>query len=452
MSNDIDNLKKQYQGKKILVVGLGIQGGGAGVARFFAELGAEVRVTDKKNEEDLKTSLEELKDLNIEYTLGGHKPEDFLEADIIFKGPSVPWSLKELVEAERRGIRIEMETSFFLSLVPSKNIIGVTGTRGKSTTSIMIYELLKKLGKKVYMAGNTPGVSTIALLKTIKPDDFIILELSSWQLSGFHKKRISPHIAVFTNFYPDHLNYYNDMDSYLFDKKAIYLNQTEDDYLIINEKFKDIIQDDDVKSQVVYFSEKDFPNNLNYLKGTHNQQNAAASFATLQVLGLTTPSLIETLSNFKGLSFRQQVVGQKDGIFFINDTTSTTPVATIMAIQTFGNKPLILLLGGQSKNLPHEELVNFLDNVRGIVLLKGSFTDEILPELQNKFNDKITPIANNMEEAVLKAYSLAQKVRAREPEVFIVLSPGATSFAGFKNEFERGQVFNEVVKKILSSP
>lgn len=142
MAQVIEKLKEQYRGKKILVVGLGLQGGGSGVAKFFAELGSQVTVTDKKNEVILKPSLDQLKKLSVTYHLGGHNIKDFLDADIIFKGPSVPWTLEGLIQAEKKGTPIEMELSFFARHSPAK-IIGITGTRGKSTTTHMIYETLQ---------------------------------------------------------------------------------------------------------------------------------------------------------------------------------------------------------------------------------------------------------------------------------------------------------------------
>lgn len=158
-------LKEKYRGKKILVVGLGVLGGGLGVAQFFSELGAYVTVTDKKKEEDLLSSINKLKGFkNINFHLGGHFLEDFLKADLIFKGPSVPWNLSEIVEAYKKGIPIEMEMAFVARYFPGK-IIGITGTRGKSTTTAMIYSLLKEFKEEVFLGGGLPGISTIEYLK-----------------------------------------------------------------------------------------------------------------------------------------------------------------------------------------------------------------------------------------------------------------------------------------------
>ena len=173
---------EKYVGKKILVVGLGLQGGGVGIAKYFADLGANVTVTDKKSEKQLSPSIEALKDYEITFHLGGHQQDDFLSADIIFKGPSVLWTTPEIVAAEKKGIPVEMELSFFAANFPGK-IIGVTGTRGKSTTTSMIFNLLKLSNFPAFLGGGFPGISTINYLKTLKETDWVVAEISSWALS-----------------------------------------------------------------------------------------------------------------------------------------------------------------------------------------------------------------------------------------------------------------------------
>lgn len=446
-------LKKHFAGKKILVVGLGLLGGGVGLARFFAELGAEVAVTDKKDEKELFPSIKQLKHLPIRFHLGKHDLKDFLWADLIFKGPSVPWSLPELVEARKRKIPIEMELSFFASLCPS-TIIGITGTRGKSTTTNLIYQVIKKGGFKVYLGGRWPGISTIHLLKKIKPSDFVVLELSSWDLSGFHQKKFSPHIAVFTNLYPDHLNYYQNMDDYLYDKKAIYLYQAPNDYLIIHRSLLHYINK--LKSKIITYSPSDFSYPLKYLRGKHNRENAAAALQVVDVLGLNRKKSIRVISDFKGLPYRQQIVGKKNNAIFVNDTTSTTPIATVRAIETFKDHKIILILGGNSKNLPFDVLINRLIDTEKIILIGGSFTEEILPILKEKYPEKISVVFDNLEEAVKEAYRLTKHFIIPDlmgndsSTVCILFSPAATSFSLFKNEFHRGEEFNRIVKKVIS--
>lgn len=441
----LEKLKKQFFKKKVLIVGLGLLGGGVGLAKFFSEVGARVRVTDKKNETQLFQSINRLKHWPIEFSLGKHQLSDFLWPDVIFKGPSVAWDLPEIVTAQKQGIPVEMELSFFASYCPSK-IIGVTGTRGKSTTSHLIYQVLKENGLSVYLGGRLPGISTIELLKKLKPEDLIVLELSSWDLSGFHQKQISPHISVFTSFYPDHLNYYRSMEDYLYDKKAIFLYQNYHDYLVINQSLLQYIKK--LKSKLISYSKEDFPYRLKYLRGEHNQENAAAALRVSQIFGLDYQKSVEIISSFKSLPFRQQVVGEKNNVIFINDTTSTTPVATEKAIKTFSDGRIVLILGGNSKKLPFDQLITQLAKVEAIVLLKGSFTEEILPSLKKRFFKKITQVYDSLKEAVIKGYQIAQK---QKEKTYLLFSPAATSFSLFNNEFHRGEEFNRVVRELIET-
>ncbi len=440
-----NHLKNQYQNKKVLIVGLGLQGGGVGLAKFFSEIGAKVIVNDKKTEDQLRLSIDKLVNYNVEFHLGGHYLEDFLSADVIFKGPSVLWTIPEILEAEKKGIPIEMELSFFAKNFPGR-VIGITGTRGKSTTTNMIFYLLKKSDFSVFLTGGLPGISTINYLKTLKKDDWVVMELSSWALSGFHKKKISPHIAVFTSFYPDHLNYYRSIDEYFYDKQAIFLYQKPMDYLIIN---KSIFFETKPKSQVFIYDKNNFLGSLRYLRGDHNLENAAATLKVGEILGIDKKKAIEIINDFPGIPYRQQVIGKKNNLIFVNDTTSTTPTATIKAINSFyWDYEIVLFLGGNSKNLPFDELINQLKKVKKIVLLAGSFTDEILSKVK-KYQDRLSPkIYDNLEEAVLYGYNQAKKIKNKKP-ICLLFSPGATSFAMFNNEFHRGDEFNRVVKKII---
>lgn len=443
-SSIMDSLKRDYHGKKVLVVGLGLQGGGTGIARFFAELGAIVTVTDKKTQIQLAPSIESLKPYPITYRLGAHKIEDFLTADMIFKGPGVPWTTPEIVAAVEKNILVEMEMSFVASRFEGK-MIGITGTRGKSTTTNLIYEVLKSQGLPVYLGGGLPGISNIEYLKSLTSDDYLVAELSSWALSGFHRKKISPNIAVFTNIYPDHLNYYKNLDDYLYDKTAIFAYQKKGDTLIINNLFKD--KAIDVKSKVIIFNKDNFPYELKFLKGSHNIENAAAALRVSEVLNLDSSKAVKTIVNFGGLPFRQETVGERNQITFINDTTSTTPVATIRAIESFNDKAIYLILGGNSKNLPFEELLDNLKKVRKIILLKGSFTEQIYDNLKEMYPDKIVSSYDNLDDAIKAAYSAAL---AEGSPAYVLFSPGATSFAMFNNEFHRGREFNQLVKKMLT--
>lgn len=452
MNQILRKLKSEFKDKKILIVGLGLQGGGVGLAKFLVKLGAKVKVTDKKTTEQLQESVDKLKKYPIEYTLGKHKLENFITCDIIFKGPSIPWDLPEILEAQKRNIPIEMETSFFMTHCPAK-VIGITGTRGKSTTTMMIYELLKKSGVTCHLGGNIPQTLAVNLLEKIQPEDWVILELSSWQLSGFHRKKISPHIAVFTNLYPDHLNLYQNMDDYFYDKKAIYLYQKQADQLVVNVNLKSKILKDKIKSKIHFFSASQLQHHELHLGGAHNRENAAAALSVAKILKLDLLRSINILKSFKGLPFREQIIAERDGIIIINDTTSTTPTSTIKAIERFKQHQIVLILGGNSKNLPTNVLINQLINTYMIILLKGSFTDEILPILKEKFPEKITKVYDDFDQAVKAAYNecIHQSTINNQQLVVLLLSPAATSFSMFKNEFHRGEEFNRIAKLIINT-
>lgn len=435
----MEELEKRFKKKKVLVVGLGLQGGGLGLVNFFAKLGAKVCLTDLKTKKELQESIDKIEDKNVKLVLGRHRLKDFLNADCIFKGPSVPWDLPFLKKAQQKGITVKMELSFFASYCPGK-IIGVTGTRGKTTTTMMIYQLLQRAGFSVYLGGNISGLSTISLLSQIKKQDWVVLELPSWPLSDFHRKRLSPHIGVFINFYPDHLNFYQTVDDYLYDKKAIYLYQKKDDILVANKALQLMIEKDAISSRVVYFDKKSFPGKLQ-LKGSHNLENASAAFSLSQLLGIDQNLARHFLSTFKGLPFRLEKVAKIKGVEIINDTTSTTPIACQAALNTVKGKRIILLLGGNSKNLPFKDLTKMINNkVDKLVLLKGSFSQEILPLLDKGKLIRLAPFSD-----LEKAFSAALK-EAKVSDV-ILFSPAATSFSMFKNEFHRGEEFNRIVKK-----
>lgn len=437
-------LKNKFSGKRVLVVGLGLLGGGLGVAQFFSELGAYVTITDKKDERQLFSSVEKLKKFkNITFHLGGHFLDDFLSTDFIFKGPSVPWNLAEIVAAQKKGIPIEMELSFVVKNFPGK-VIGVTGTRGKSTTTYLIYSLLQNFYQGVLIGGGLPNISTIQYLKTADKNNWLVVELSSWALSGFHKKKVSPHLAIFTSFYPDHLNYYKNLDDYFYDKAAIFLYQKKDDYLVANKNLKLLIERYKVFSKKEYYIKEDFPGKLKYLIGDHNLENASAALKVADILKLYRKKAIKMIKDFSGLPFRLQKIKEKDGIIFINDTTSTTPIATIKAIDSFSRKKIVLILGGNSKNLPYDELIRKLAKVEKIVLLQGSFTDEILPILKDKYQEKLLGPFTDLKIAVKKAYQIAFDLK----KAVVLFSPGATSFSLFNNEFHRGEEFNKVVQNL----
>src|SRR5438128_2167102 len=221
------------RGKRVLIMGLGLQGSGMAAARYAAQQGAIVRVTDQKTPEILEPSVQALAGLPIEFVLGMHRNEDFLWAEIVIRNPGVPLSAHYLRLAREHGARIEMEIALFFLACPGR-IVGITGTRGKTTTTTLIYEILRASGAPSVLGGNVAGVETLSLLPQITSETRVVLELSSWQLEGLAPHKISPPVTVMTNIYPDHLNTYSGMEEYAEAKANIFRYQRPTDLALFN--------------------------------------------------------------------------------------------------------------------------------------------------------------------------------------------------------------------------
>lgn len=438
-------MKNIYKNKKVVVMGLGLHGGGAGVAKFFIGQGANVLVTDLKTKEQLKDSVDKLKRLPIKYALGGHKEEDFKNADLIIKNPDVPDSSPYLEIARRNNIEIETDTSLFFKLSKAF-MIGVTGTKGKTTTAYLIHHILKAKFPKVFIAGNI-GVSPLEYLFKIKENDKIVLELSSFELEGLQQ---SPQIAVFTNILEDHLNRYASMSEYIEAKKNLFKFQSKNDALVLNYD-DEIVRgfSKEAKSKVYFYSIKGKSLDIqNYLKefklfGKHNILNMLAAITVAKILGIPSKGILKQIKTFKGVPHRQEFVREIKGVKYFNDTSATMPDAAIEAIKTFrarfaGSK-MILIAGGQNKNLKFNKMTDEIKKkVDYLVLLPGTASDIIKEKLKGEY-DIIN--VGSMKEAVKKAKELAKKGD------IVLLSPGAASFNLFKNEFDRGNQFiKEVIK------
>lgn len=425
-----------FSGKKVLIVGLGKLGGGVGNVKFFVRQGAKVTVSDLKSEKELSSSIAELSNLNVGFILGKHRKEDFINTDLIIKNPAVPSSLSYLEEARQKNIPIETAESLFLKLSPTNEIIGVTGTRGKSTTSNLIYQIFRDAGFDIYLAGNVAFTSTLSILSKLKSNSKVVLELSSFQLESFGWSKISPHMAIITNIYPDHLNRYQSMDDYIKDKENIFKFQKTTDYLILNGE-NEITEKLSKKSkaQVIFFKKDDFPSSWKlHLSGEHNLSNAACALKVARIYGIDDVISRKAFSNIKTLPYRQEGMGDFNGRQIINDSASTTPVSLITAIKRFKNKNIVLICGGNSKNLPLDALIEILPVCKAIIFLKGTGSEELLMRLKEKNLKLLGPYAS-LKEVITKAFAESKKGD------IILFSPGFTSFATFDNEFDRGNRF-----------
>src|SRR5581483_9538050 len=221
------------RGKRVLIMGLGLQGSGMAAARYASQQGAIVRVTDMQSPDVLAPSVQALDGLPIEFVLGQHREEDFIWADIVIRNPGVPRTSPYLLLAQEHGARIEMEIGLFFLACPGR-IIGVTGTRGKTTTASLLYEIVRASGAHTILGGNVAGVETLSLLPQITAETLVVLQLSSWPLEGLAPHAISPSVAIMTNIYPDHLNTYSGMEEYAEAKANIFRYQSPGDIAVFN--------------------------------------------------------------------------------------------------------------------------------------------------------------------------------------------------------------------------
>ena len=432
--------REDLSGFRAVVMGLGLHGGGVGVVQYLVAQGAAVTVTDLRDAETLRPSLAELEGLSLRYVLGRHEEDDFRRADLVIRNPAVPLDSPYLALARESGARVEMESSLFVSACPSPYIAGVTGTKGKTTTTVLLSQMLAAAGCHVVTAGNL-RVSMLSKLSEITEETRVVLELSSWQLEAFVPHAYSPPLAVVTNVLPDHLNRYAGMDDYAAAKEINVQFQHADDTAVLslrNAYTREM--GERAPGRVTWFSAQDtIPGEADSpQRGAHLRENLAAASAAARVWGVDDTAIAAVVQSFTGVPHRQELVREWRGIRFINDTTATMPTATVACIETIPG-PKVLLLGGADKQLDFAGLAQSLhahrEVIRGIVLLEGSATDRLMAVLP-------LPVAGryaDMDEALTQAVALARAGDA------VILSPGCASFGMFQHEFERGEAFRRWV-------
>ena len=442
-----------FKGKHVTLLGLGLLGRGVGDAEFLAQCGADVVVTDTKTEEQLTESFERLKKYpNITFRLGGHQKEDFSsgggsafggrKCDLVIKSAGVRLDSPEITAARAAGVPVAMSTALFSKYATEAGakIVGVTGTRGKSTVSHMIHHSLIRANKRTVLGGNIRGISTLAMLPEIKAGDIAVLELDSWQLQGFGDLKISPNISVFTNLMPDHQNYYKDMDEYFSDKANIFRYQKADDVLIVGNAIAGKVRAAQPPLDPI-IPEKIPSNWVLNIVGEHNRENASFANAALQALGLPDDEIKAGLESFEGVEGRLQFVRELNGVKIYNDNNATTPEATIAALRALGEN-ITLIVGGSEKGLALEELVSEIKKrVSTLILLthphyRGS---ERLAGVLKKAGIPYEE-ARELPAAVTSALEKTKKGT-------VLFSPAFASFGMFKNEYERNDRFLELIRK-----
>ena len=462
--------KEFYKDKKVTVMGLGLFGGGVGVAKFLVSQGADVMVTDLKSAEELSASIKLLNDLPVKFRLGKHSEEDFADADMLVVNPAVPDDSRFLQIACDNNVHIDSELNIFFRLVPAP-VIGITGSNGKSTTTSLLGEMLKEAGIKTWVGGNI-GISLLEHLDEIKPDDVVVLEISSFQLEILSRIEMSPHISIVTNIAPNHLDRHKTMGNYIDAKKAIIHYQKEDDYTILNYDDPTLIEwEGECKSHILWFSatkELEYgtflknseiiinhnskrnvipcPTQTN-IKGIHNRQNImAASYAAI-VMHADVEPIKNAIAGFTGLEHRLEYVNTIKEVQYYNDSKATTPEAAIAGIKAF-DSPTILIAGGYNKKVSLRQFAQECVKDTKYVILIGETSNNIQELIQGVKGEKAEPevyVATSLGESVRKAYEIA------EAGDVVLLSPACASYGMFTNYEERGKKFKELVGHIADA-
>lgn len=431
----------KYTNKKIAVLGLGIEGKDA--INYLLSQGSDATLLDKKQESEL--DFDGVDRSRIKIISGEGYLKNLLDFDYIVRSPGVYRFLPEIVTAEKQGVEITSAIKIFFEICPG-NTIGVTGTKGKGTTSTLIYDILKADGKEVFLSGNI-GKPYLELLPKLSKDSFVVMEMSSFQLIDLD---ISPHIAVVLNITSDHMDWHKDQGEYVNAKKNIVSHQNKDDFAIINfdyevpKSFAEL-----TNAKVMPFTksalEQKFKENL-LLRGEHNLENIAAAVRVCKALKISDEIILKAVKNFKGLEHRLELVGIINDVTFYNDSFATGPQPTIAAINSF-TEPETLILGGSDKGLDYSELGKIIsekENVKNIILI-GLIRDDIKKHIVGK--NIIDLGTSGMDDIVKKAFDVTQK------KGVVILSPAAASFDMFKNYKDRGNQFKDsVIKLSKSSP
>ncbi|NLX60981.1 MAG: UDP-N-acetylmuramoyl-L-alanine--D-glutamate ligase [Tissierellia bacterium] len=445
--------------KRVLVLGLGISG--VSTAKALTKLGAKVVISDLKTEEELRSFLTEIRDMNLETYFGTNNvPLDNI--DLIVKSPGIPLTIDIIKEATKRGIEVITDLELAYRISPDRNYIAITGTNGKTTTTTLVGELFKGCGFNTHVSGNI-GVGILWDLVNSNSEDVFVIEASSFQLES--TKEFKPKVSVILNITPDHINWHRVYENYINAKKKVFINQASNEYTILNYDdplLKEIGKE--VKSNLVWFSVDNKLSKGAYIEngyvvindgkriykvvkiedirilGKHNLENVLASVSVGWIMGLDLKLMGEIIKNFKGVEHRIEYVDTIDGVKFYNDSKGTNPDASIKAVLAV-NPPIILIAGGQDKGSEFDSLIESFENrVKSLVLLGE--TKEKIKNTALKHGFKNVHMVNNMKEAVYKSFQLA------EPGDSVLLSPACASWDMYSSFELRGHDFKNVVSSL----
>ena len=422
--------------RRVVVMGLGRFGGGVGVSRFLAEQGARVLVTDVLPEDQLADSIRQLEDVPVEFRLGEHRKDDFADADIVIVNPAVdPRNNPYIQAAKDADVQLTTEMSLLLDRVDRNRVIGITGTAGKSTTTAMVgYVLSNVLGNdRVHVGGNI-GKSLLTELDRIKPDDWLVLELSSFMLewlSGW-----SPHIAVATNLADNHLDRHDTLENYARIKQNILRWQTRSDIAILGRDLADWAEH--TEAQITIVDTIDPALELR-IPGDHNRINASTALAVCDAVGIDRSQATSIVNNYNGLPHRLQCVAERNGVMFFNDSKCTTPDAAMLAIDSFPDKSVHIILGGYDKHADLRPLARYAAQKCAAIYTIGVTGPAIADEADTVPDGCEVHRCQTLDIAVEKVALAAQDGEA------VVLSPACASWDQFQNYESRGRAFGELV-------
>ena len=455
--NKLDEFKYNVAGKNITVIGIGISN--LPLIKYLVSLGANVTACDRRSAEDLGENYTELEKLGVKFNLGDGYLNN-LSGDMIFKTPGMRYDVPELLKAKENGSIVTSEMEVFFEVCPS-HIIAVTGSDGKTTTTTLIHKMMTDAGYKTWLGGNI-GNPLLTDTEKMKENDWVILELSSFQL---HTMRKSPEIAVITNISPNHLDMHKDYKEYIDAKKNIMLYQNEGDTLIVsadNQVTADIGKS--ANGAVKYFSRNGMADvyldgniikrgiveilNIKDIKipGMHNVENYMAAIAA--VSGLVSKEVIVNVAKtFGGVEHRIELVRTLDGVKYYNSSIDSSPNRTINTLRVFPNK-VIMIAGGKDKGIPYDEIGPALAEHVKVLILIGATSDKI----QEALDAEINKTGNGKDIEVIRATSYEDAVntarsKAHDGDV-VLLSPASTSFDMFRNFEERGNLFKKIVNEL----
>ncbi len=459
----LEEFNEYIKFKKVAIIGMGVSN--LPLLDYMYEQRAKVTIFDEKTIEQIdKQIMDKITNYGFTFHLGKNCLAKLNGFDIIFRSPSCLPTKIELQQEEQRGAIITTEIEMLMKMCPS-TIIGITGSDGKTTTTSLIYSILQNANYHTYLGGNI-GKPLFTKLPEMRPEDIVVLELSSFQLMGMD---VSPHIAVMTNITPNHLNIHKDYEEYIEAKKNIFKYQKEDDILILNydnEITKNCAKE--ANSKVIFFSRKEKLDNgfivddkiikecedkirkhiLNaddaILRGKHNLENICAALAATKTL-VSAEDAVETIKEFKPVEHRIELVREIEQVKWYNDSASSSPTRTISGLNAF-DEPIILIAGGYDKNLDYKILAKtIVEKVKTLILIgqtAGKIFDAVKEELEKQEKELDIFMCEDLEQTV----NLAKKV-AKSGDV-VLFSPASASFDMFKDFADRGNQFKKLVLSI----